>query len=137
MIRTRFKNVLLVAPDIFPDQLLSDYKNVKHISAVSSIFPSLYTFNPEMIILDFDYLGNDLEKVLRRIMANKFYSKLKVCCYKKSPHTKVDSFLRALGVDMIVYQEDILKAEKSKTILSNFSAILDVSILKWAGSVSN
>jgi hypothetical protein len=137
MIRTRFKNVLLVAPDVFPDQLLSDCKNVKRISSVNSIFPSLYTLHPDIIVLDYDYLGNDLEKVLRRIMANKFYSKLEVCCYKTSPHSKVDNFLRALGVDVIVYQEDMVKTEKGKTIFTNFNAILDASILKWAGNISS
>ena len=77
MIRTRFKKVLLVAPDIFPDQLLTDCKDVKHIQAVSCIFPSLFELNPNLIILDCDYVGSDIEKIIRRIKINKFYNKLK------------------------------------------------------------
>lgn len=92
MIRTRFKKVLLVAPDLFPDQLLADCKSVKHISTVSSIFPSLYEFNPDLVIFDHEYLGKDMEKILRRIMANKFYDRLKICCYKNSPNEKQTVF---------------------------------------------
>jgi hypothetical protein len=136
MIRTRFKKVLLVAPDVFPDQLLTDYKNVKHIATVSSIFPSLYELNPDMIIFDYNYMGKDLEKVLRRININKFYNKLKICCYKSVPNQKTDSLLKALGVDYIIYQEDITKPQKNKTLLNNFSTIFDVSILKWVANVS-
>jgi hypothetical protein len=42
-----------------------------------------------------------------------------------------------IGVDFFVYKEDLIKAEKSKTVLSNFGHILDTSVLKWMGSVSN
>jgi hypothetical protein len=131
MIRSRFKKVLLIAPDVFPDQLLTDYKNVKHIATVSSIFPSLYELNPDMIIFDYDFMGKDFEKVLRRISINKFYDKMKICCYKSVPNLKTDSLLKALGVDYIIYQEDITIPQKHKTLLDNFSAIFDASILKW------
>jgi hypothetical protein len=77
MIRTRFRKVLLVAPDIFPDELLTGYKNVKHIAAISGIFPSIFEMNPNVIIFDYDFIGNDIEKVLRRIKINRFYDKVK------------------------------------------------------------
>ncbi len=112
MIRTRFKKVLLVAPDVFPGQLLTGNKNVKHIAAISGIFPSIFELNPNVIIFDYDYVGADIEKVLRRIKINRFYDKLKICCYKARPNEKTDSLLKALGVDHLFYQEDILKAQK-------------------------
>jgi len=136
MIRTRFKKVLLVAPDVFPDQLLTDYKNVKHIAAISGIFPSLFELNPNVIIFDYDYLANDIEKILRRIKINRFYDKLKICCYKSEPNTKTDSLLRALGVDHVFYQEDFAK-QKSKNILHSVSAMFDTSIMKWVAGVSH
>jgi len=136
MIRTRFKKVLLVAPDIFPDQLLTDYKNVKHIQALSCIFPSLFELKPNLIILDYDYIGNDIEKILRRIKINKFYSKLKICCYKSDPDEKTDSLLKVLGVDQLFYRMDFAKPQKSKTLLNNFTAI-DAAIMKWVPGVSH
>ena len=134
MVLTRFKKVLLVAPDVFPDQLIADCKVIKHISAISDLFPSLYGFNPDIIIFDYDYVARDIEKVLRRISINKFYDKLKVCCYKSSPNTKTDDLLRTLGVDHLIYSEDISKPQKSKTVLYNLGTILDTSFLTWVAS---
>jgi hypothetical protein len=137
MIRTRFRKVLLVAPDIFPDELLTDYKNVKHITAVSGIFPSIFEMNPNVIIFDYDFIGNDIEKVLRRIKINRFYDKVKICCYKSAPNQKTDSLLKALGVDHVFYQDDIEKSPKNKSVLNSFSTMFDASIMKWVASVSN
>ncbi len=137
MVRNRFKKVLLVAPNVFPDQLVTDYKTVKHIESVSAIFPALFELRPDLVIFDYDYVGEDIEKVLRRITNNKFYDSLKICCYKSTSNEKTDSFLKMLGVDYFVFKEDLVKAEKSKTVLSNFGNILDTSVLKWMGSVSN
>ena len=136
MIRKHFKNVLLVAPDVFPNQLLAGHKNIKHITALSSIFPSLNELKPDLIIFDYDYTGDGIEKVIRRIKINNFYSKLKICCYKSGPNEKTDSLLKALGVDHLVYREDLVKAHKNKTIL-NLSAIFDTSIFKWVADVSH
>jgi len=137
MIRTRFKKVLLVAPDFYPEQLLANFKEVKRIAAVTSIFPALYEFNPDLIIIDYDYIGKDIEKVLRRIKINKFYDKLKICCYKSAPNEKTDSLLKALGADQLIYQEDLAKSKKNKNILGNMGTAFDISILKWMGTVSN
>jgi len=137
MIRTRFKKVLLVAPDVYPDRLLADCSVVKHISAVGNVFPSLFELNPDMIIFDYDHVGTDIEKVLRRIRINKFYSKLKVCCYKDRPNSKTDSLLKALGVDYLIYSEDLIDTQKSKTALTNIGSIFDSSILKWVAGVSH
>jgi CheY-like chemotaxis protein len=137
MIRTRFKKVLLVAPDFFPEQLLADFKEIKRTATVTCIFPSLYEFNPDLIIFDYDYIGKDVEKVLRRIRNNKFYNKLKICCFKSAPNEKTDSLLKALGADQLIYQEDLVKHQKNKNILSHLGTALDTSILKRMGTVSN
>src|SRR6185437_7130669 len=113
MIRTRFKKVIIVAPDVFPDQLLDDFENVKHIQSVSSIFPALFELNPNLIIFDCDYVGNDIEKVIRRIKVNKFYSKLKICCYKSARDEKADDVLKALGVDKLFYRDDFNTKQKN------------------------
>jgi len=137
MIRTRFKKVLLVAPAVLPDQLLSDYKNVKHVSTITAIFPSIYELNPNVIVFDYDFMGNEMEKIVRRIKMNKFYSKLKICCYKSVPNDKTDSLLKALGVDTLIYHADLEKSPKSKTIISSFNTLVDSSLMKLVGSVSN
>jgi hypothetical protein len=137
MIRTRFKKVLLVAPDTYPDRLVTDCRTVKHISTVANIFPSLYALNPDVVIFDYDYVGKDIETILRRIKVNKFYDKLRVCCYKSSPNEKIDGLLKALGVDDLVYSEEFMKPQKTKTILNNFGSLFDSSILKWVAGVSH
>jgi hypothetical protein len=137
MIRKHFKKVLLVAPDVFPDQLLAGFKNIKHISSVSGIFPALQELNPEIIIFDCDYVGKDIEKILRRININKFYNKLKIGCYKSVVNEETDSLLIALGADYLIYKEDLVRPEKNKTLLNNFGAIFDTSILKWVANVSH
>lgn len=136
MIRTRFKKVLLVAPGVFPEQLLSDYKNVKHVAAINGIFPSIFELNPNVIIFDYDYIGQDIEKILRRIKINRFYDKLKICCYKSAPNQKTDSLLKALGVDHVFYRDEIT-GQKNKTILNGLNSMLDTSIMKWVASVSH
>lgn len=136
MIRTRFKKVLLVAPSVFPEQLLNDCENVKHIDAIGGIFPTLFEQNPNVLIFDYDYLANDIERILRRIKINRFYDKLKICCYKSEPNTKTDSLLRALGVDQVFYRADISR-EKSKSLLSNVGDIFDTGIRKIVAGVSH
>ncbi len=136
MIRTRFKKVLLVAPNGFPGQLLADYKNVKHVAAIGRIFPSIFELKPNVIIFDYDYVGADIEKILRRLKINRFYDKLKICCYKSAPDEKTDSLLKALGVDHLFYQDDIAETQKNNSVLSSFSVMFDTTIMKWVASVS-
>lgn len=136
MIRTRFRKVIIVAPAILPDQLVDDYSSVKHIEAVNGIFPALFELNPNLIIFDYDYIGSDIEKILRRIKVNKFYCKLKICCYKSIRDEKTDSLLKALGVDQLFYLEEFKKQQKNKTVLNSFNTI-DAAIMKWVPSISN
>jgi hypothetical protein len=137
MIRTRFKKVLLVAPEVFPNRLLTDYENVKHISALSAIFPAIFELNPHVIVFDYDYMGKDMEKILRRISINKFYDKIKICCYKSEPNEKIDDFLKVLGVDQMVYLEDLARLKKNKPAVNSLNTIFDASIMKLMASVSN
>ncbi len=136
MIRTRFKKVLLVAPDIFPNQLLADYTHVKHVSATSSIFPSIYELTPDVIVFDYEFIGKDLEKILRRIQVNKFYNKVKICCFKNTANEKTDSFLKVLGVDHFIYREALTENPKNKSVLNTFNSIIDASIVKWVVNVT-
>jgi hypothetical protein len=137
MIRTRFKNVLLVAPDVFPEQLLADYTYVKHISSITNIFPSIYQLNPDLILFDYDFMAKDIEKTIRRIKVNKFYNKIKICCYKNTSNEKTDSLLKALGVDQLIYREDLVKSTGSKSVLNTVHSIIDSSVLKWMTGVTN
>ncbi|MEN0055186.1 MAG: hypothetical protein AAGC65_16045 [Mucilaginibacter sp.] len=129
MISIRSKNVLLVAPDTFPVELLSDSQQLRHISTVASIFPTIHELKPNLIILDHEYVIKDIERILRRISSNTAYNKIKVCCYKNTEHTKTDALLKALGVDHIFYQEDFNKATQGKNSSSMLSSILDTSIV--------
>jgi hypothetical protein len=137
MIRTRFKKVLLVAPEIFPNQLLTDYTNVKHISAASGIFPAIYEMSPDVIVFDYEFMGKDMEKTLRRLKVNKFYNKVKICCFKNAANENADSFLKVLGVDHLIYREDLVQTTKSKSLLNTFSSVVDASIVKWVINVTH
>lgn len=137
MIGARLKKLLLVAPDVFPQQLIAGYKEVKHISNTTPVFPVIFDFNPDVILFDYDHIGNDLEKTLRRITFNKFYQNLKICCYKNSPNEKTDSFLKALGVDHIIYKDDLTNTPKNKSVINLVESVLDASILKWVANAAN
>lgn len=136
MIGTRSKSVLLVAPDIFPKQLLDDYEHVKHVSTAAGIFPALFEVKPDVIIFDCDYLSADIEKILRRIKQNRFYSGMKICCYKTTLNLKTDDLLKVLGADTIIYREDLLKPQKNKNLPSIFNSLIDASIIKWMANAA-
>jgi len=138
MISTRSKKVILVASEIFPEQLLRGYSNVRQVSGITHLFPAIFEFNPNMIILDHDYIGlKDMEKTLRRIRANKFYDKIRIHCFKTERSEKTDSLLKVLGVEQFTYREDLLKEQKSHRVLSSVHSIIDHSIIALAASVSN
>ena|ERR1700754_2453611 len=129
MISIRSKNVLLVAPDTFPVESLPDSQLFRHISTVASIFPTIHELKPNLIILDHEYVIKDIERILRRISCNPAYNKIKVCCYKKTAHTKTDGLLKALGVDHIFYQDDFNRAAMGKNTSGMLSSIFDTSIV--------
>ena len=131
----RSKRVLLVAPDVFPKQLLDSYEHVKHVSASSAIFPALFELKPDVIIFDCDYLGDDIQKILRRLRQNKFYSKTHICCYKTNQNPKTDELLKALGADTLIYSEELLKPQKEKNLQSLLGNLVDASLSKWMANV--
>ncbi|MGH7237412.1 MAG: hypothetical protein ACREGF_02655, partial [Candidatus Saccharimonadales bacterium] len=92
---------------------------------------------PDLIVFDYDFLGRDLEKILRRIQTNKFYNKVKITCYKSDVNYKVDGFLKVLGVDQFIYKEDLVKTQRPKAVSNTVNSIIDTSIIKLVASVSN
>ena len=135
MILTRSKKVLLVASTAFPNQLLAAYNNVKHISAATSIFPAIHELKPDVILFDHAHMGDNLERVLRRLQTNVFYKHIKICCYKRTESVKADSILKVLGVDHIIYNEDLQKEAKGNTALNTINNVLNASLIKWVVSV--
>jgi hypothetical protein len=92
--------------------------------------------SPDVIVFDYEFMGKDMEKTIRRIKVNKFYNKIKICCFKNTVNENTDSFLKALGVDHLVYREDLLQTTKSKSLLNTFNSVIDASIVKWVISVT-
>ncbi|MDN5286801.1 MAG: hypothetical protein JWR38_3075 [Mucilaginibacter sp.] len=137
MIRLRSKNILLVAPDTFSVEFLSDNKPFRHISAVGSIFPTIHETKPNLVIFDYAYLSKDIERILRRLQTNQAYSKIKICCYKELPHTKTDDLLKTLGVDHILYQDDLKKSVQNKNTTGAFSTIFEAPIINLLAKTSH
>lgn len=136
MLRPRLKKVLLVAPETLLHQRTPGYDNIKHIYALNKIFPSINEQTPDLIVLDYNYLVNDIEKIVRRISTNPFYNKIKICCYKTKPNTKTDGLLKAIGVDYFIYQEDITATNQPKKAVSTITAALDSTLTNLLAGVS-
>jgi len=104
---------LLVVTQSAVNLPLPDSKNVVNVPDVNRIFPSIHEQQPFAIVLDYDYLGMETEKILRRLTVNPFYSKIKIYCYKSRPHTKVDGLLTAIGVQQFIYGNTTQKPKAS------------------------
>jgi hypothetical protein len=126
MIHFRSERVLLVAPNIFSVQLLDSNKQIKHITSVDRVFPCIYEMTPNLIVFDYDYLSKDLERILRRIRTNPYYNKIKICCFKSSPNRKIDEFLKVLGVNHVIYKDELHNA--SKSTISHVKSIMDAKV---------
>jgi hypothetical protein len=137
MIRARFKKVVVVAPEIFPVQLVAGYHNVKHVRSAGSIFPAIHEFKPDLVIFDYDFVSKDMEKILRRISVNKFYSNIVIHCLRNDRNTKIDDLLKTLGVDQVIYRENLVKSKKENPVLDAMNTIIDNSMATLATSVSN
>jgi hypothetical protein len=136
MIRTRSKRVLLVAPQAFPDQLLAEYDNVKHISVIASIFPSIHELKPDVILFDHAHMSGNLERVLRRLQTNVFYKHIKICCYKRTESITADATLKVLGVHHMIYHADLQKTSKSSAALNAINNLVNASLVKWVAGVA-
>jgi len=137
MIRTRFKKVLLVSPENSSNHLQADYENVRHIHALDRIFPSIFELSPNLIVFDYNYISKDLEKIVRRIRTNHFYSKIKICCYKTKAELKTDGLLKAIGVDYFIYEEELQAIQKHRLIPHLFADILDQPVLTMLNGAAN
>lgn len=123
---SKSEKVLLVAPNIFSVQLLASNKQVKHITSIDRVFPAIYEMAPNMIVFDYDYLSEDMEKILRRIRTNPYYNKIKICCFKSTPNRKIDSFLKILGVNHVIYKNEL--HNPTKAAISHVKSIFDSAI---------
>ncbi|MFD2147731.1 hypothetical protein [Mucilaginibacter antarcticus] len=94
---------LLVVAEANTQIVVPATKNAVRVTDIHRIFPVIHEWQPTVIVLDYDFLGNDTEKILRRLTSNPFYNKIKIYCYKSRPHTKVDGLLTALGVQQFIY----------------------------------
>lgn len=126
MIHFKSERVLLVAPNIFSVQILANNKQIKHISCVDRVFPAIYEMAPHIIVFDYDYLNQDMEKILRRIRTNSYYNKIKICCFKSGPNRRIDEFLKVLGVNHVIYKDELHNA--SKSTISHVKSILDSTV---------
>jgi hypothetical protein len=119
---------LIVVADNATNIPIPAKKNAVRIVDSNRIFPSIHELQPVGIVLDYEYLGNDAEKILRRLTSNPFYSKLKIYCYKSRPHTKVDGLLTALGVQQFIYAQTATKPKITITAkLLNY--VLDTAVV--------
>jgi hypothetical protein len=116
----------LVAPNIFSVQLLANNKQIRHISSVDRVFPAIYEVAPHMIIFDYDHVDKEMEKILRRIRTNSYYNKVKICCFKSSPNRKIDEFLKVLGVNHVIYKDEL--RDTSKAAVSHIKSVFDPSV---------
>jgi hypothetical protein len=136
MIRFKQSKLLVVAPStsIVP---VPANKHVMHIENTNRIFPVINEFQPQGIVLDYDYLGNHTEKVLRRLSSNPFYRNIKVFCYKSTSHTKVDDLLKTLGVKYFVYADREKQTPKpTNTTVKAISEMLEASMIKTLADAS-
>jgi hypothetical protein len=134
MIHFRSERVLLVAPNIFSVQILASNKQIRHVTSVDRVFPCIYEMIPNLIVFDYDYLNQDLEKILRRIRTNPYYNKIKICCFKTGPNRKIDEFLKVLGVNHVIYKDELHNA--SKSTINHVKSILDSTVTDLLVSAS-
>jgi len=126
MIHFRSERVLLVAPNIFSVQILANNKQIRHISTVDRVFPAIHEMLPHIIVFDYDFLSDDMERILRRIRTNNYYNKIKICCFKSGPNRKIDGFLKVLGVNHVIYKEEL--QHPTKETMSHVKSILDSTV---------
>jgi len=103
------KLILLVTNDVFNTSFFSDSTHIQfcHVSSPAKIFPSIYTLQPGTIIIDHEFLKDEVQNLVRRIRTNPFFYKLKICCLKDSFNRKTDEQLKVTGVDYMVYKNNM------------------------------
>ncbi len=126
MMFSKSERVLLVAPNIFSVELLAGNTQIKHITSVKGVFPAIYEMAPNIIVFDYDYLSEDMEKILRRIRTNPYYNKIKICCFKSGPNRKIDGFLKVLGVNHVIYKNELQNS--TKAAIDKVKSIFDPAV---------
>lgn len=134
MIHFRTERVLLVAPNIFSVQLLAKNKQIKHVTEVDRVFPAIYELAPHLIIFDYDYMDKDMEKILRRIRTNSYYNKIKICCFKSTANRKIDGLLKVLGVNHVIYKNELYSTAKES--INHVKSVLDPAVTSLLVSAS-
>ncbi|MDB5115438.1 MAG: hypothetical protein JWQ79_930 [Mucilaginibacter sp.] len=119
---------LLVVTEVATSFIIPAKNQVVRVTSINQLFPVIHELLPGSIVLDYDYMGDNTEKVLRRIRSNPFYGKIKIYCYKAHEETKIDSLLKVLGVQQFIYADD---ASPSK-IKSTIEPLIDIRYLAWS-----
>jgi len=127
MIRISASKIIVVASATSSIPVPSN-KQVVHITHFDRIFPAIHEMQPNGILLDYDYLSTHVEKVLRRLQANPFYSKIKIYCYKSKPNIKADGLLKALGVQYFIYGAD-LEPKQPNAAFKALSEIVEARVV--------
>jgi hypothetical protein len=125
MIRFKSGKLLVVSPATSSIPVPPN-KQVIQVTNVNRIFPAIHESQPGGIMLDYDFLGDQTEPILRRIAANQFYQKIKIYCYKSREHTKVDALLKTLGVQYFIYSEETKQPSKTVQALNE---ILEATVV--------
>ncbi len=126
MLHFRTERVLLVAPNIFSVQILANNKQIRQIASVDRVFPAIHEMAPHMIVFDYDFLSSDMERILRRIRTNPYYNKIKICCFKNDQSRKIDGLLKVLGVNHVIYKEEL--HNPTKETMNHVKSILDSTV---------
>jgi hypothetical protein len=106
--RSNTKLILLVTNDALNSTFVdSTHIQYCHVSSLAKIFPCIYTLQPGTIIIDHEFLKDEVQNLVRRIRTNPFYAKLKICCLKDSFNRKTDEQLLVTGVDYMVYKNNL------------------------------
>ncbi len=135
MMHFKAERVLLVAPNIFSVQLLAKHTQIRHVTSVDRVFPAIYDLVPHIIVFDYDYLDKDMERILRRIRTNPYYNRIKICCFKSTQNRKIDSFLKILGVNHVIYKDELYNPTKES--MNHVKSILDTAVTDLLVSASH
>lgn len=126
MIRNK-TSVLVVAPEASSIPVPAG-KQIFRITQVGRLFPAIHELQPGCLMLDHDYLGDQTEKILRRMVFNPFYSKITIYCYKTKANTKVDALLKVLGVQHFIYAQDALRQPRPNRAIKALNELLKTNL---------
>jgi CheY-like chemotaxis protein len=135
MITFKSGKLLVVAPATSSIPIPAK-KQVVHITNPNRIFPVIHQQQPNAIMLDHELLGDNMEKVLRRLTANPFYHKIKIYCYKAKSNTKADDLLQTLGVQYFIYAEDAKQPIQKNATVKALSELLEARMISTLAEAS-